>query len=147
MSVNSPVKKEETEDASPKVEDQKFQHYSCSRIAMKLITEKGTKIVFTNFKFITCDEEIIEYLNTEAKGCLKGVIKIGELLTHKEADPMEEVKRKAVEEYKEQQEELIKKRALGQMPNMGNTKTKEALATSVNPMGSNKVTNAAASAE
>lgn len=132
---------------APVVEEQKFQHYASSRISMRLISTHGRKITFTNFKFITADQECIDYLDQEIAGTLRGIIKKGELLTHKEADPMAKVKAAAVAEYLEEQEKLALDAAKGKVPNMGNTKTDAALNVALNPAGTNTVTQAAPSAE
>jgi len=78
--------------------DLKYQHYSCSKQSTKLVTTNGKTVVFTNYSLITKDEDVIDYLNDEIKKGLNIITK-GQLLTHKEADPMEALKAKHVKEY------------------------------------------------
>ncbi|PHQ81732.1 MAG: hypothetical protein COB66_01285 [Coxiella sp. (in: Bacteria)] len=80
--------------------ERKFQHYHCARPSMKMITHKGTVIVFVAHKFITENEEIIAYLNSEiAAGC--DVVTKGELLTELEADPMASLRERIIKEEAE----------------------------------------------
>ena len=65
----------------------KYQHYKCARTAMRLITTKGKKVIFTAFEFITADPDIIEYLDEEIKQGLNIIVK-GALLTADDIDPM-----------------------------------------------------------
>lgn len=83
-------------------EESKFQVYSSSRVSMRMLTEKGTRITFANYKFITSDPESIAYLDAEIKNGLQSVTK-GEELSTAELDPMHAVKKKAVEDYLAQQ--------------------------------------------
>jgi len=98
---------------------QKYQHYKSARVSTRLITTEGKLITFTNYQFITCDQDCIAYLDTEIDAGIKYITK-GELLTHEEADPMVALRRKIIAEH-----EAAKKLAAGpgayDTP-MGNTK-------------------------
>lgn len=120
----------EKEDAVPK-----YQHYKSSRTAMRLITVKGKKIIFSGYEFITQDEDIIEYLDYEIKQGLPGIVK-GELLTVDEANPMEALRRKHVTEYLEQQKEKKADIAKGISKDMGSNAVNR-----LNPVSSNQVAN------
>lgn len=89
------------------VEPIKFQHYSCSRIAMNLITPQGGKIAFVKYAFITADEDLITFLDSEIKNGLREVTK-GELLTAEEADPMAVLKKQHFAEFQQQQADIMK---------------------------------------
>lgn len=94
----------------------KYQHYNCAKQATKMITTMGKVVAFTNFKFITKDQDIIDYLNEEiARGLT--IITKGELLTHEEADPMSALKKRVIEEYLAKQAET----AAAPLKNMGST--------------------------
>lgn len=121
--------------------EQKFQHYTSSRQSMQMITCLGRKIVFVGYSYMTCEQEIIDYLDDEIKKGLKVVTK-GKLLTSKEADPMEALKTKHREEFLAEQAQELKDIALGKTKDMGNTKSKEQLANSLKPTSSKGVTNA-----
>ena len=121
------------------VEEKRFQHYHYSRAATQMITPTGKKFSFVNHKLITADSEIIEHLNAEiAKGL--NVITKGAFLTSKEADPMRAIKDAAVAEYKKEQEELIKNKALGINPDMGSPNKGKPI--HLNPMSTDQLTNA-----
>lgn len=104
-------------------EEKKYQHYSCSMNAMKTITPTGKKIVFVRGELITDDKEVIEYLDDQISKGLKMFTK-GALLTHEEADPMANLKKKFIEEYLADQEKKKQDAALGKLPNMGSTAVK-----------------------
>lgn len=131
-------------DVPPSTEEVKFQHYTSARQSVKLLTSSGRSIEFVNFQFITADEELIDYLNNEIRLGLTTITK-GELMTAEEADPMVALKRKWQEEYDAELAEKAKKAALGQLPDMGNTKPKEQRADNV--LGSNKINTLAASSD
>ena len=127
-----------------KNKEQKYQQYTSSRQSMKMITTKGRKIIFVGYKYMTCEKEIIDYLDHEIANGLKVVTK-GELLTSKEADPMEALKTKHIKEYLAKEQQELTDIALGKTKDMGNTKSKEAIAGGANPTSSKGVTNAAKS--
>ena len=123
---------------TPKTEERKFQHYKSSRQAVKLISKTGRKIIFVNFQYLTCEKEIIEYLDEEIELGLNVITK-GELLTSAEADPMASLKRKHIAEYLAKEQKELTDAALGKSKDMGNTKSKEALASGANPLSSKGV--------
>lgn len=92
----------EVDPAPPVLEEKKFQHYHSSLTSMTMISKIGQRINFVGGKYITADPSIISYLDGEIETGLREVTK-GELLTEKEADPMEVFKAKVIAEYIEQQ--------------------------------------------
>jgi hypothetical protein len=76
----------------------KYQHYSSSRVSTRLVTPAGRPIAFAHYKFITSDQECIDYLDDEIAKGLRDVVK-GELLTHEESDPMAVYKKQVIAEY------------------------------------------------
>ncbi len=128
----------EPEIISPEVEEQKFQHYKSSRLSMRMITIKGKKIQFTGHQFITTDKDIIEYIDSEIRLGLNVVTK-GPLLTSAESDPMEQLRKKHIKEYLEQQAKEASDKALGITRDMGNTKSKEMIAAGPSPMSTEGV--------
>lgn len=125
-------------DTPVEAEEQKFQHYSSSRSSMRMMTSAGKKISFIGYKLITADQEVIDYLDAEIKAGL-GLVTKGELLTSKEADPMEALRRKHIEEYKKEQAQLVADAAAGKLRDMGSTKTPEAIAAGAKPMSTSAV--------
>jgi hypothetical protein len=95
-----PVSSAQANKARPPIADNgpKFQHYASSRGNIRLVTAQGIPISFVNFKYITDNAHCIEYLDSEiALGI--GIITKGELMTAKEADPMEALRAKFIAEY------------------------------------------------
>jgi len=129
---------EEHEQIIAEVPEQKFQHYRSSRISTRLVATKGKKIVFTGFQYITKDPDIIEYLNFEISQGLPGITK-GELLTEKEADPMEALKKRIIQEHEDEKAQEAADKARGITKDMGTSKAKGS--PSINPMSSNQVAN------
>ncbi len=117
-------------------EDVKYQHYTSSRISMRIVTPIGRVINFVNYKYITANEELISYLDSQIKAGMNSITK-GELLTLKEADPMESLKQRIIDEFLAEQAERAK--LAPTIPNFGDTKTKQELAASINPATSNDV--------
>lgn len=130
--LRSPVTPTETEGV-------KFQHYKSAKISMRLISVLGTKIVFINHEFITADPDAIEYLNTEIARGLPGITK-GALLTREEADPMSAIKKQWEVEFKAKQAEDIRKAALGESKDMGETNNKP----TISPLGTSSISDNAA---
>lgn len=100
----SPEKSEEAEKT--------YQHYSCSRVAMRMITPKGKRINFVNNTFITDDESIISYLDSQIKEGLNSISK-GKRMSHDEADPMSAFKRNIIKEYLAEEEK--RRQAAGEL--------------------------------
>lgn len=131
VNINKTPKKEE-----PEV--QKFQHYKSARIAMRLLTKEGKKIIFTGYEFLTQDEDIITYLDYEIKNGLPGITK-GKLMSMDEANPMEALKREHFKEFKAAQIKEASDKAAGIIRDMGNTKGKGDA--SINPASTEVVAN------
>lgn len=124
--------------AAKQKEEEKFQHYTSARVAMRLITEKGKKIIFTGYEFLTRDEDLITYLDNEIEAGLVSITK-GKLLTMADRDPMEVLKKKHIAEYKEQLAQDAFNAAKGITKNMGDTAGGQA--TKLNPMSAGQVAN------
>jgi hypothetical protein len=103
--------------------EKKYQHYSSSIQSIKTITPKGKKVVFVRGEFITDDKDIISFLDEEISNGLKVFTK-GALLTHEEADPMANLKKRHIEEYLAEEKRKATDLALGKLPNMGSTAVK-----------------------
>lgn len=125
-------------------EEQKYQLYNSSRNSMRMITTTGRKITFVGYKYMTCEKEIIEYLDDEIDKGLNVVTK-GELLTSKEADPMEALKMKHIKEYLAKEQQELLEAVSGKTKDMGDTKSKEAIAGGPNAASTKAVINAAKS--
>ena len=89
--------------------EKKFQVYTSSMQAHKIVRKDGKVLNIVNGKYITSDEGDIEFLDAEIKAGFKYLTK-GEPVTSEQADPMAalraQIKREAVAEYlaKEQKE-------------------------------------------
>jgi hypothetical protein len=119
----------------PSLPEIKYQHYKSARTAMCMTTYAGKKISFANYIFITADPDIIQYLDTEIDRGLNTVTK-GELLTTDEADPMKILKAAHFQEFIDAQANAA---GAGYSADMGNTKSKEAIAAGPAPMSSDGV--------
>jgi hypothetical protein len=109
------------------MEGVKFQHYRSAKTSMRLISSKGTKITFVRHEFVTCDNDAIEYLNTEIdNGTIPGITK-GELLSREEADPMAMLRKQMKAEAKAEMEAEAVARAKGVEKYMGETDNKPAI--------------------
>jgi len=98
----------------------KYQHYKSSRVAMRLITTKGKKIIFTGYEFLTQDEEIIKYLDSEINQGLTCITK-GGVVTLDDRDPMAAMKRKIIAEHEEKKAKEASDAVKGITQNMGKT--------------------------
>jgi len=139
--TNQPENNKQQNTQTPQVDVKdvlKYQHYSSARIAMRLVTEKGKRIIFTGFEYYTQDEDIIKYLDDEIKQGLPGITK-GKLMSFAEKDPMEKLKREIIAEHEEKKAQEAADAARGIKKDMGNTKEKGEAA--INPLGSDKVAN------
>jgi len=116
----------------------KYQHYTSARIAMRLVTKTGKRIIFTGFEYFTQDEDVIEYLDSEIKQGLPGITK-GKLMSFAEKDPMEKLKREIIAEHEEKKAQEAADASRGITKNMGNTKQKGEAA--INPLSSKQVAN------
>lgn len=109
---------------------EKFQEYKSARSSMRLITFEGIRITFTNFKLLTQNEDVINYLDDEIKKGLPGVIK-GALLTLADVNPMETMRREMELKVRAEIAEEAKQAALGTSKDMGTYATPK-----LNPAGS-----------
>lgn len=113
------------QDDSPEklVVEEKFQEYKSARSAMRLITTGGIRITFTNFKLLTQNPDVIEYLDKEIKSGLQGVTK-GELLTLDEVNPMATLRREIEQEVRAKLIQEAADKAAGVSKDMGSTEFK-----------------------
>lgn len=130
-----------TKTSPAAAEEKKYQHYAYAKAATQLITDSGKKFSFVDHKFITDDQEIIEYLDREIAAGL-GVITKGALLSSRESDPMRSVKEKAVADYIAEQARLNTDKALGVSADMGKTDQKAQFS----PMSTKELTTAGVNA-
>jgi len=105
-------------EATSLVDSKQFQEYKSSRSAMRLITDTGIKITFTNFRLLTQTKEAIEYLDKEIASGLPGITK-GKLLTLDEVNPMETMRRDLESKIRKELAEEAKQAALGNTKDMG----------------------------
>lgn len=111
-----------------------YQTYNSSRNSTQMISTKGRKIRFTNFLFITKEQDIIDYLDMEiAAGC-RDITK-GVKVSTAERDPMALLKAKHIEEYKVQLAKAAADKALGVTKDMGTTEG----ASKLNPLATTKM--------
>ena len=109
-------------DQEPKtlVVEEKFQEYKAARSSMRLITDGGIRITFTNFRLLTQTKEVIEYLDDQLKKGLQGITK-GELLTMADVNPMATLRREMEAKVRAEIAEELKQAALGNTKDMGST--------------------------
>jgi len=120
LETPEPAASKETAAAADPV---KYQHYKSSRASVRLISTAGRRITFINHQFVTCEQELIDYLDDEIAKGVPGITR-GELLTREEADPMSAIKRKHFEEFKAMQEAERIAAAKGEEKDMGTTVSK-----------------------
>jgi len=116
--VTQELKEEVALEKEPEVPAIKYQHYKCSRTAMRLITKKGKKVIFTGFEFLTADKDIIAYLDDEIEQGMNIIVK-GELLTAEQTDPMAALKRKWLAEHLASEQKEKGDAANGLFKNLG----------------------------
>lgn len=108
---------EKTESAQ---DEQEFQEYTSARSSTRLITESGFRITFTNFQYLTQNEEAIAYLDEQIKLGLAGITK-GKVLTTSDLNPMEALRKTMEAEIRAKIAEEAKNEALGITKDMGVT--------------------------
>lgn len=92
------------------VSEPKYQHYNCSKQSMKMLTTKGTPIIFVRGEMATTNKEVIAYLDKEIELGLNVVTK-GQLLTAAESDPMTKYRETVIADYLAEQAKNAKKAA------------------------------------
>ena len=97
-----------------------FQKYTSSRQAVRLITDNGFRITFTDHTFLTQNEGAIEYLDREIAKGLRSITK-GDVLTTEDLDPMAVLRKKFFAEFQEKQAKERADAANGIFPDMGTT--------------------------
>jgi len=113
-----------------------YQTYNSSRVSMQMVSTTGRRIRFSDYLFITKDEDLIEFLDREIALGNPYVTKGGKVATANR-DPMAILRAKFYDEFKQAQAEEAKNRALGITKDMGST----ANPAPINPLGSGSVTN------
>lgn len=98
-----------------------YQSYASSRSSMRMITDTGVRIIFVAFQFLTVDESVIAYLDSQIKVGGTGVTK-GEKMPLVDPDPMKTLKEKHFAEFEAQQRTQVAAIANGDLRDMGNTK-------------------------
>ena len=86
-------------------EERQYQTYFHSMSSSKMLTDKGTPIIFQEHKCYTDVQEVMDYLDKEIAGGLKLITK-GELVTSEDLDPMAAIKKRVIAEYLKDQEKL-----------------------------------------
>ena len=132
---NTPPAPAEILEPKP-VEENMYQHYACARQSMKMITHGGKKIIFTGYKLITRDQDVIAYLDDEIRKGIRVVTK-GELLSTEDSDPMASYRKQVIAEYEAKQAAEKMAAAVGDLPEVGTTEG----ATSLSPASSKNVAN------
>ena len=110
-------------DAETAPPEQVFQQYKSARPAIRLVTPTGLRITFTNFQFLTQNEEFIAYLDLEISRGLQGITK-GDVLTTSDLDPMQSMRKKVRAELLAELQEEASNAAAGISKNMGETKNR-----------------------
>lgn len=141
--INKPAQSPTISTSTPAVagsEEKTFQVYRSSRISMRMITSEGIPILFSNYEYITDNYKVIEYLDNEIALGLKEISK-GEAMSSREADPMERLRQKHIEEYLAKKEEEKINEALGKEKNMGSYREDGKPGDSIKPTTSKQVAN------
>ena len=114
-----------------------WQRYASAKQSIRTLSATGVKISFTAHKYMTNRADVIDWLDGEiAVGGLPGITKIAGLVSIADIDPMEAIRRKHFEEFEAAELEKKKDRAVGIVPDMGNTKP---VSEQLNAMSSNGV--------
>ena len=74
-----------------------FIQYHSARAETRLMTKTGVNVAFVQHKFITDNQEIIDYLDAEIEAGLNVIFK-GEAMSSAEADPMAGLKKRMYDE-------------------------------------------------
>ena len=91
-----------------------FQIYTSSLENQKLITRTGRILIVRNYKYLTDEQDIIDFLDSEIKAGGFITMKKAGQTTEDDLDPIAALKKRAVQEYIEEQkvaEELKKQEA------------------------------------
>lgn len=98
-----------------------WQEYMSAAPAVRTITNKGTRIAFTDHKYYTDRKEVVRWLDNEiANRTLPGITK-GKFLTSTERDPVARLKKQHIKEYLAEQAQVAADVAAGKFPDMGTT--------------------------
>lgn len=109
------------EAETEQTDEQEFQSYACSRSSTRLITPAGFRITFTDFKYLTQNEDAIAYLDYEIQaGNLIGITK-GKVVTTSDLNPMEALRKTVRAELIAELAEEAKNSALGIVKDRGKT--------------------------
>ena len=115
-----------------------FHQYKSARPSIKTLTDSGIVIAFSGFKFVTDNQEVIDYLDGQiAKKGLPGITKVDELLTSANQDPMQIIRDRHFKEFKALEARRKSEAAIGEAQDMGNSNP--AGTANINPLSSNGV--------
>jgi len=122
----------ESKEPATLVVEEKFQEYKSARPSVRLITEEGIRVTFTNFRLLTQTKEVIAYIDKElARNGLPGISK-GALLTLDEVNPMQTLRRQIEMEMREKLKQEAADAATGVTRDMGESALQKLNATSSN---------------
>jgi hypothetical protein len=110
-------------DAATAPAEQEFQQYKAAKSAIRLVTKEGLRITFTNFQFLTQNQDAIDYLDSEIARGLQGITK-GGILATSDLDPMQSMRKKVRLELLAELQEQASNEAAGNSKDMGETKNK-----------------------
>lgn len=112
-----------TKGAETSKQEEEFQQYKSAKPSIRLITEKGFRITFTNYTYLTQNEDAIAYLDRQIEAGLQGVTK-GEVLTTSDLNPMAKLRKELEAQIRAEMAEEAKNAALGITRDMGETEAK-----------------------
>lgn len=99
-------------NAPEKASDEVYQTYTSNTSHISLFTDKGKRIVFVNHQHITNDPKVITYLDEEISNG-HPEIKKGAPVDKIQGDPLEGLRAKFFEEFKQQQLQANMDKATG----------------------------------
>ena len=107
-------------------DEQEFQQFKSARASTRMVTPLGLRISFTNFQFLTQNQDAIDYLDAEIAGGLQGITK-GSILTTSDLDPMEALRKTVRAELLAEMKEEAANAVEGVSKDMGSTEAKPAI--------------------
>lgn len=132
--VNAQETVKAEEKPAPKLE---FYSYNSSLESTQMISDVGARIRFVNYKYITKEPAIVEYLDKEIASGACPYISKGPMVETDIRDPMEALKAKHFEEFKELQRQEAMARAEGFKRDLGQS----AFASGLNALNADSMPN------
>lgn len=111
-----------TAPAQP-AQEEEFQQYNSAKPSVRLITEAGFRITFTNYTYLTQNEDAISYLDRQIASGLQGITK-GEVVTTSDLDPMAKLRKELEAKIREELAQEAANAAKGITRDMGDTESK-----------------------